>query len=301
MNATKSVPSGPAPFRGAFARVIPDAVPQPLFDALMKFLQMERTDGLYQKLHTGEPATFCQRLLDALGVEIHVAEEDLKRIPKTGAVVAVANHPFGIVEGVALAQILPKIRPDVKIMANLPLGEFSEISDRVICVDPFGGSEAKRANAKGMREALEWLKQGGMLLVFPAGEVSQLQFQFPRVQVVDPAWSEAIARLLRKAEATALPLFVDGRNSALFQLAGLVHPRLRTALLPSELLNKQRRRIELRCGAAIAASRIARFSTNEALVEHLRWRTYLLRKRDRKRVRRVTGGKTIAASMPRQS
>lgn len=301
VESIKSEVYSPAPFRGAFAKVIPNAVPQPVFDALMKLLQVERTDDLYQRLHAGPPETFCQRLLDALGVEIHVADEDLKRIPKTGAVVAVANHPFGIVEGVALAQLLPKIRPDVKIMANLLLGEFSEIADRIICVDPFGGPAAKRANARGMREALEWLEQGGMLLVFPAGEVSQLQFQFPRVQVADPAWSESIARLLRKTKAAALPMFVDGRNSALFQLAGLVHPRLRTALLPSELLNKQRRRIELRCGAAIASSRITRFATDEALVEHLRWRTYLLRKRDRKRVKRVTGGKTIAPSMPRQS
>ena len=293
--------SSPAPFRGAFAKVFPNRVPQPVFDALMKLLQVERTDDLYQTLHQGPPETFCQRLLDALGVEVRIADEDLKRIPKTGAVVAVANHPFGIVEGVALAQLLPKIRPDVKIMANLLLGEFSEIADRIICVDPFGGPESRRANAKGMREALAWLDQGGMLLIFPAGEVSQLQFQFPRVQVADPAWSESIARLLRKTKAAALPMFVDGRNSALFQLAGLVHPRLRTALLPHELLNKQRRCIELRCGAVISPARIERFETDEALVEHLRWRTYLLRKRDRRKVKRVTGGKVIAAAMPRQS
>ena len=291
----------PAPFRGAFARAFSGQLPQPVFDALMKVLQVERTDGFYQGLHLGPPETFCQRLLEALGVEVRVTEEDLKRIPKTGAVVAVANHPFGIVEGVALAQLLPKIRPDVKIMANQLLGEFSEIADRVICVDPFGGPEARRANAKGMREALAWLLQGGMLLVFPAGEVSQLQFQFPRWKVADPAWSQSIARLLRKSKAAALPMFVDGRNSVLFQLAGLVHPRLRTALIPHELLNKEKSRIELRCGAVIGAGRIARFESDEELVEHLRWRTYLLRKRDRQRVKRVTGGKTIAVAMPRQA
>ncbi len=267
----------------------------------MKVLQVERTDGFYQGLHQGPPETFCQRLLEALGVEVNVSQEDLKRIPKTGAVVAVANHPFGIVEGVALAQLLPKIRPDVKIMANQLLGEFTEIADRVICVNPFGGPEARRANAKGIREALTWLSQGGMLLVFPAGEVSQLQFQFPRWQVADPVWSESIARLLRKSKAAALPLFVDGRNSVLFQLAGLVHPRLRTALLPHELLNKQKCQIEVRCGAVIGAGRIERFGSDEELVGNLRWRTYLLRKRGRRKLSRVTSGKPIAAAMPRES
>jgi putative hemolysin len=298
---TNLEPRLPAPFRGAFSQWIPDTVPQPVFNALMHVLQVEKTDRLYQDLRKGPPAQFCERLLSSLRVEVKVTEEDLKRIPKTGAVVAVANHPFGIVEGVALAELLPRIRPDVKIMANQLLGEFQEIADRIICVDPYGGPSARRANAKGMREALEWLEQGGMLLVFPAGEVSQLQFQFPRWQVADPVWSESIARLLQKTKAVALPMFIDGRNSALFQLAGLVHPRLRTALLPHELLNKQRRSIELRCGAVIGRERMERFATAEELVAHLRWRTYLLRKRDRRRVRRQSGGKAIAAAMPRQS
>lgn len=267
----------------------------------MNLLQVSKTDDLYHGLMRGAPETFCKRLLSALGVEVVLSEEDRRRIPKTGAAVVLANHPFGIVEGVALAQLLPQIRPDVKIMANRLLGEFSEIADRIICVDPFGGPEARRSNARGMREAMDWLAGGGMLLVFPAGEVSQLEFKFPRLGVSDPVWSKSIARLLRKTKAAALPIFVDGRNSMLFQLAGLVHPRLRTALLPYELLNKQRQRIELRCGALISSARIAAFTEDEKLVEHLRWRTYLLRKRDRVRTKQVTGGKTIAAAMPRLS
>ena len=110
----------------------------------------------------GAPETFCKRLLSALGVEVVLSEEDRRRIPKTGAVVVLANHPFGIVEGVALAQLLPQIRPDVKIMANRLLGEFSEIADRIICVDPFGGPEARRSNARGMREAMTPLVVGSV-------------------------------------------------------------------------------------------------------------------------------------------
>ncbi len=265
----------------------------------MKLLQVERTDTLYRSLNSEDSSTFCERLLAELRVDLKVREEDLKRIPKTGAVVAVSNHPFGIVEGVALAQLLPQIRPDIKILANGLMGQLPEIADRVICVNPFGGADARRANAKGMRESLDWLESGGMLLVFPAGEVSQLQFQFPRLEIVDPAWSASIARLLRKSKAAALPMYIDGRNSVLFQLAGLVHPSLRTALLPHELLNKQKRTIELRCGAVIPAERIASLPSDEKIVEHLRWRTYLLGKRDRQKARAVSGGKPIAGAGPR--
>lgn len=273
--------SRPAPFRGAFAKVLPEQVPQPLFDALMKLLQVEKTDFLYQELHQGSAETFCDRLLTALDVHIELGEQDRQRIPLTGPVLAVANHPYGIVEGVALARLLPRIRPNVKILANGVLAGFAELEGHIICVDPFGGPAAKRSNARGMRKALQWLQQGGLLLVFPSGEVSQLKLQFPRIEVSDPAWNPMMARLLRRSRATALPVFISGRNSALFQLAGLIHPRLRTALLPHELLNKQHRSIELRCAEPISARRLAAFTDDRSLVDHLRWRTYLLGKRGR--------------------
>lgn len=267
----------------------------------MKLLQVERTDDLYQTLHQGPRESFCERLLESLGVDVEWSEADLQRIPKTGAVLAVANHPFGIVEGVALAKMLPQVRPDVKIMANQVLAQLPELDGRIIAVDPMGGVEARRANLRGMREALEWLQRGSMLLVFPAGEVSQLRFEFPRVEVVDPVWNDSIARLVRRSNARVLPIFIEGRNSALFQLAGLVHPRLRTALLPHELLNKQRSRIAMRFGAPIEPERMQRVEGDAELMRYLRWRTYLLGRQDRVKRSTVRSGRPIAPAMPKQS
>lgn len=269
----------------------------------MKVLQVERMDGMYRELvFDGDRTTFLERLLSKLGVELRATDADLAQIPKSGPVLAVVNHPFGIVEGAALAYLLPRIRPDVKIMANFLLGQFPEIEDKIIAVDPFGGRESWRANLRGLRECRNWLDQGGMLVVFPAGEVSQMQFQFPRVAVEDPAWSETVARLLRHTEASALPMFIDGRNSALFHLAGLVHPRLRTALLPHEFLNKRSRAIELRCASPIANTRLRAFDSDQKLIQHLRWRTYLLAHRDRRTKKSPpTRGKSIAIALPKQS
>lgn len=289
----------PRPMRGAFEQVFAAGIPQPVREAMLRMLQVERVDGIYQELTRGSGAgDFLTRMLERFQLEIRADAADLERVPKKGAVVAVVNHPFGIVEGAALAHLLPKIRPDVKIMANSMLSAFAELEGKIIPVDPFGGPEAKRANLRGMRASLEWLERGGMLVVFPAGEVSHLQVGFPRIAVEDPAWSETIARLLRHADAAALPMFIDGRNSVLFHLAGLVHPRLRTALIPHELLNKQATTIELRCGAPIAAARVRQFSSDTRLTEHLRWRTYLLGKRDRVKARKANGGKPIVKPVP---
>ncbi len=288
-----------APFRSAFRKVMPEAVPQPLFEAVLKILQVAKTDDLYRRLQGGDAETFCARLLDALGVEVVVPEADLASVPRTGPVLAVANHPFGIVEGVALARLLPTIRPDVKILANSVLAALPELQGRIIPVETFEGPEARRVNSRGMREALTWLKSGGMLLVFPAGEVSQLRLELGKpVEVADPVWSRSIAWLLKRTQATALPIYIAGRNSALFQVAGLVHPRLRSALLPLELMNKQQTRVELRCGTPILAARVARFADDDALVEHLRWRTYLLRRREWAGRRHVVTGKPLSGPMP---
>ena len=287
------------PMRGAFEQAFPAGIPQPMLDALMKVLQVERLDGIYQELAMPKASDdFLERMFARFRLEIKASPADLENIPKKGPVVAVANHPFGIIEGAALAYLLPKIRPDVKIMANFLLGQFPELERQIIAVDPFGGPNSRKANLKGMRASLEWLEAGGMLVVFPAGEVSHLQVEFPRLAFQDSAWNESIARLLRHTDAAALPLFVDGRNSMLFHLAGLVHPKLRTALLPHELLNKQSTAIELRCGAPISPARIREFSSDEKLTQHLRWRTYLLGKRDRIKPAKIVAGKKIASAIP---
>ncbi len=268
------------PLSGIFAQSLPPGFPQPVLGAISKVLQVEKADALYADLRSqGPPEAFVERLLARLDVRVDAAPEDLARIPKSGAVIVVANHPFGLFDGAILADFLPRVRPDVKVLANSMLLAVPELRDKIIPVDPFGGADATASNVKGIREALRWLAKGGMLVAFPAGEVSSLRWSFPNIGIEDPPWSATIARLLRQSKACAVPLYLDGRNSALFQLAGLIHPRLRTALLPHELLNKQSSRLRLRCGHALNASKISQIESDIDLIEHLRWRTYLLAKR----------------------
>lgn len=268
------------PLSGIFAQSLPPGFPQPVLGAISKVLQVERADALYADLRSqGPPEAFVERLLARLDVRVEASPEDLARIPKKGAAIVVANHPFGLFDGAILADFLPRIRPDVKVLANSMLLAVPELKDKIIPVDPFGGTDATTANVKGMREALRWLSKGGMLVAFPAGEVSSLRWNLRSIGIEDPPWSSTIARLLRQSKACAVPLYIDGRNSAVFQLAGLIHPRLRTALLPHELLNKQNSRLRLRCGHALDADKLAQIESDSELIEHLRWRTYLLAKR----------------------
>ena len=213
-----------------------------------------------------------------MNVRPTVSDSDLRWVPKAGPVVAVANHPFGLVEGAVLASLLKAIRPDVKLLANHFLGMFEEVRQHCIFVDPFGGDRAVRANLSGLKSAIAGLKQGGLLGVFPAGEVAHLDLR--ERAVIDPEWNHSVAGLIRLTGATVLPIYIAGANSVLFQLLGFLHPRVRTALLAHELLNKQGHKIELRIGKPIDAAKLRSVQDDVAMIRYLRHRTYVLQNRE---------------------
>ncbi len=223
---------------------------------------------------TGGSSVFA-RFLAGLDVEYEISPEDLRRIPSGGSAVVVANHPFGLVEGAILGALLLRVRPDVKFLANSLLGRIPQLRDCLFAVDPFGG--AAKANWKPLRHSIEWLRRGGMLITFPSGEVSSLQL--PRLEVADPNWNEHVSRLIQIAGASSIPVFFHGTNGPAFQIAGLIHPRLRTALLPRELLNKRGRTIRVSVGRPIGPQCLTQLATDREATEYLWQRTHVLQAR----------------------
>jgi putative hemolysin len=209
------------------------------------------------------PAIF-ENFLAALDVRCACSAADRRRLPAKGPVVIVANHPFGLIEGAILGALAAEVRPDFKILANSLLGSVPALADYLIPVDPFGN--AARDNWRPLRRVLDWLRRGGMLITFPAGEVASLQLS--KFQIADPAWNQSITRIIQITGAASVPAFFHGSNGAGFQVAGLIHPSLRTALLPRELLNKRGSVIRVSIGRAISPDRAA--------TEYLWHRTHVL-------------------------
>ncbi|MGC4054196.1 MAG: GNAT family N-acyltransferase [Paludibaculum sp.] len=253
-------------------------VPAPVLGLAAKLFAFDRVEQAYAELRSNDDGKpFLQRLLDLLEVRCKVAERDLAHVPRSGPAVLVANHPFGILEGAALATVLRSIRPDVRFLANGILGVFPEVRDLLLSVDPMGG--AARRNSGALRQAIEFLQSGGLLVVFPAGEVSH--FQWKQRMVTDPEWNPAIARIIeicsrRGVSVPVVPAYIEGSNSLLFQAAGLVHPRLRTALLARELFNKRRHTLDVRIGSPVECAKLLAIEGDAARISYLRWRTYLL-------------------------
>lgn len=275
----------PVPFRDPVRRAVFGAVRRPLEGVLA----LRWLSNRYAAISPGRDLDdFLASTLATLGVRIAVADADLARVPASGPLVVVANHPFGGVEGIVLASVLRRVRPDVRVLANFLLSRVPELAELFIAVNPWPAPEAARANASAMRKALRWLEAGGVVAVFPAGEVAHLDIQ--RMAVADPVWSVGAARLQAHGGAPVLPVCFSGCNGMGFQLAGLVHPALRTALLPRQLANKRSRPIEMHIGGVIPDARLRAMRDPRAATLYLRERTHnlLLRRPTRRRTPQPT-------------
>ncbi len=216
-------------FDAVLPRLVPFPLPGALRGAVMRLLGLDEIGRVYEELRSMPGESIAERLLEFLSVRPAVEDVDLLRVPRSGPAIVTANHPFGILEGAVLASLLRRIRSDVRFLANGMLTAIPELRDLVIPVDPMSGRSAAAGNGNGLRRSLEHLEAGGMLVIFPAGEVSHLRWGHRGV--TDPEWNPAVARMVgiagrRGVSVPVVPAFIAGANGTVFQAAGLVHPRL---------------------------------------------------------------------------
>lgn len=220
-----------------------------------------------------EEKIFPDKILDAMGVKMEIGGGG--SLPP-GPVVVVANHPFGGIEGLLMLSLLSRMRGDVKVMANSMLGIMPDLREHFFFVNPFGGAKAKRDNLLSMKNCIRHLEGGGVLGVFPAGEVSSVDLRKGFVRDIE--WSETIAKLVRRAKASVVPVYFHGHNGGFFNAAGLVHPRLRTLLLPKNFVNKEHRTFDVEVGGAIAWSEFDG-KDDGMIMKMLRLSSYILKER----------------------
>lgn len=245
--------------------------------AIERVLAFPKLNAIYRAIDPSDPCHFAEKALEQLNVCVDVPQEQFDAIPRTGPLLVVANHPFGGLEGLVLAALLRRVRPDSRLLANYLLSMIPELRETFFFVDPFDTPGSAARNLGSMRASIQWLRDGHCLGVFPAGEVSHLKLSTR--SIADPPWSDTIARLAQRARCPVLPIYFRGHNSALFQVLGLVHPRLRTVMLSRELLRKRNQRVAATVGNVIPWSRLERFSKPDELTAYLRVRTYILKGR----------------------
>ncbi len=235
---------------------------------------IKRADGYEHEVAQGRD--FWQVMVERYGLSLDILGGSLANIPRDGPLIVVANHPYGILDGLIMGNILSSVRDgNFRILANRVFRKAREL-DEIILPVSFDETKAGRAqNIETRKKALGYLADGGAIGVFPGGTVSTAQRPFG--QPLDPGWRAFTARMIVKSGATVLPIYFEGANSRLFQVASHMHQTLRLALLIKEFKRRVDEPVRLVIGEPIAAEALEAHKTDtRAMMDFLRQETYAL-------------------------
>ncbi len=191
---------------------------------------IKRADGYEKDVANGRD--FWSVMVDRYGLSLDVVGGSLSHIPKTGPLILIANHPYGILDGMMMGHILSQTRGDFRILANRVFRKAEDLNRIVLPISFDATKEAMKLNLETRKTALNYLGGGGAIGIFPGGTVSTgaKPFSYP----MDPGWRGFTARMVAKSNASVVPVFFDGHTSRLFQIASHLHSTLRMGLLIKE-------------------------------------------------------------------
>ena len=204
---------------------------------------------------TSDPGAFARLALHVLDIRPEFSAADARLIPAHGPLIVAANHPHGAVDGLVLLDLVGRVRQDVRLIANHLLARIPELRDLCFFVDPFERHDSMKRTLSGLRAAHLWLRRGGTVIVFPAGEVAHARSA--EGSLLDSAWRSTVGRLALATGAQVLPVHISGENSSMFYAAGRVHPLLRSVLLARELLKKRGCPISVCLGRTLSSTELA--------------------------------------------
>jgi putative hemolysin len=218
---------------------------------------------------------FWDSAIKRLELNVTCNEAKLAAWPKTGPLVVVSNHPFGVLDGLVICHLVAKVRTDFRVLTNSVLYRADEIKPFMLPIDFAENKAALKTNLQSRAEAKAHLIGGGCLVIFPAGGVSTTPTMWSK-RAVDADWKTFTARMISQARAPVAPLFFAGQNSRLFQMASHISMTLRLSLLFKEVHDKIGSEICVRVGDVVPYETLAAITDRYAFMQHLRELTYAL-------------------------
>jgi len=249
--------------------------------AMIRFLEnttgrlglIRRADGYEQDVANG--GDFWQIMMNRYGLELEVIGGSLDLIPREGPLLLIANHPYGILDGLVMGHILSALRGDFRILAHQVFRKAEDINRIILPISFDTSKEALKLNIQTRKVALDYLNEGGAIGIFPGGTVSTAETPFG--MPLDPVWRGFTARMVAKSDAQVVPIFFDGTTTRLFQLASHLHYTLRMGFLIREFRKRVGTPVRIVVGAPIERGEIDAFKGDrKALMDFLRMRTYAL-------------------------
>lgn len=235
---------------------------QPLIKKLyFDYLQDDRPDAL-----------FWQDAVKRLNLNIDLKMDIGASIPKTGRLLVVANHPFGVIDGLILCSELSKVRCDYKIITHQVLRQAPAVMHQILPIDFEETEAALKTNMQTRKEAMQQIKDGGALVLFPAGSISLASNLIGTAE--DLEWKSFCARLASIEDTTILPVFFNGQNTLSYMVARNISMTLGYSLMFREICKKIGTTIDVTIRKPIKSEELSRFENRHEIAQYLRDLTY---------------------------
>ncbi|WP_229884270.1 lysophospholipid acyltransferase family protein [Roseobacter sp. MH60115] len=234
---------------------------------------IKRARGYEREVAKGRD--FFDVMVDRYGLSLDVVSGSLKNIPRTGPLIMIANHPYGILDGLMMGHILARTRGDFRILANSVFRKAEDLNRVILPISFETTKDALALNIATRKTALGYLRDGGAIGIFPGGTVSTAARPFSRP--MDPGWRSFTARMIGKSGAMVLPVYFDGHTSRLFQIASHMHSTLRMGLLIKEFRKRVDTPVRIAVGQPIGRDVLDPLAKDgKAMMDFLRKATYEL-------------------------
>ncbi len=217
--------------------------------------------------------SFFATAVKALSLDLRYQSDRLARWPAHAPLLVIANHPFGVLDGIILASLVETVRSDFLALTNAVLLRAPEMAGRMLPIDFAENRGARRGNAHSRQKAVEHLQGGGCLILFPAGAMATAPDFFGAQPAVERAWTPYLARLIQAAQCPVAPVYFHGQNSRAFQIASHIHLNLRLALFFHEVRRRIGTPFPIEIGEVVGFDELGGYSDRAGLVAALRERT----------------------------
>ena len=220
------------------------------------------------------PENFWKDAIRILKINLISQYHSKDRIPQNGRLIIVANHAFGVVDGVSICSLISDVRQDYKIITHKVLRHAEAVKDKIIPIDFSNTKEAMISNIKARNSAEDLLKKNGVVVIFPSGTIATKSSLGRNIKANDGDWKQFTSKLAIRTKSPVLPIFFEGQNSQLFHIANKVGQTFRYSLMMYELKRKIGDTINLHIGNIIPSKIIAEIGDLKNITKYIRNKTY---------------------------